>query len=54
MDEKLHVWGVQGDPDKLLWVSKIDAERHARELFPEESVHKRYARIFFMAVYAYN
>lgn len=50
----IYVWYVKGDPDNVLWQSKEDAERWARNLFPGESPDKRYARIFFRNVHTYE
>ena len=48
------VWYVQGDEDNTLLASKIDAETWARELFPDEDVDKRYARIYSRNVYTFE
>ena len=34
--------------------TKIEAERYARELFPEESQDLRHARIYFKTVYEFK
>ncbi len=39
------MWEVAGDPDRALFRTKLEAERAARELFPDESVTLRYARL---------
>lgn len=49
------VWYVQGDPDVMgqwpnLFGTKEAAERYAREVFPDESEDRRYARIFYRVV----
>jgi hypothetical protein len=49
----MQVWYVRGDEDKLLFVEKLDAERHARYIFPDEDAHRRYARIYYRTVYKY-
>lgn len=48
------VWYVIGDPDKLLWKTKEDAEKWARHLFPTEDPDSRYQRIFYRHVYVYT
>lgn len=46
-------WYVQGETHlkgtacPTLFAHKIDAERHARELFPQEDAVRRYSRIFY-------
>ena len=47
------VWFVSGCEDGYLFESKLDAEIYAREIFPEESEDKRYARIYFKTVYEF-
>lgn len=42
-------WWVVGDTEMTLLATKMDAERRARELFPNESPDKRYARVFYKA-----
>lgn len=54
MREVRAVWYVVGDEDNFRFDTKMDAERHARILFPIEDVHKRYARIFYQTVYTYE
>ena len=48
------VWYVQGDGNNLLWKTKMDAEMYARELFPDEPAHYRYARIMYTEVHSYE
>lgn len=48
------VWYVQGDEDVTLFKTKMDAERYARELFPDETESVRYARIFFFPVVSFE
>jgi hypothetical protein len=48
------VWYLVGDPDKVLWATKEDAEKWAREAFPEEDFAKRYARIRYYNVESYD
>jgi hypothetical protein len=50
------VWFVQGEDIgdatyPTLFATKLDAEVYARELFPEESEDRRYARIYYREVY---
>lgn len=51
---QLGVWVVRGDPLMDLWLTKGDAERHARELFPNESPDARYARVVTKRVRTYG
>lgn len=62
-DMKLEeVWYVVGEPDlnlelaavPTLWLTKLDAERYARECFPNEDEQRRYARIRYRRVYSYD
>lgn len=50
------VWFVSGDDTDWgkpqLWLTKMDAEAYARELFPDEGEHDRYARIFYRRVFS--
>lgn len=39
------LWEVAGDPDRSLFRTKLEAERAAREIFPDENVSQRYARV---------
>jgi len=39
------MWEVAGDPDRSLFRTKLEAERAAREIFPDENVSQRYARV---------
>lgn len=48
------VWYVNGDPDQTLLKTKLDAEKWAREIFPEEDEDKRYSRVFFKEVFSYD
>lgn len=53
------VWYVDGagghdHPQPTLFQFKIDAERFAREVFPDDDVQKRYARIYFRNVFTYG
>jgi hypothetical protein len=49
------VWWVLGDSDRpFLWRTKEDAEKYARELFPDESPDTRYARIYYKEVFSYE
>jgi hypothetical protein len=53
----MKIWFVVGDPDRdmpNLWQTKMDAEKFARELFPEEPEDKRYARIRYAVVIDYE
>jgi hypothetical protein len=54
----LEVWYVQGDAGDggkpLLWLTKEDAERWAREIYPDETIERRYARVAYRRVYAYD
>ena len=53
----MKVWFVVGDPDRdmpNLWQHKIDAEKFAREIFPDESEDTRYARIRYAVVIDYE
>lgn len=48
------VWYVGGEPDTAfptLFETKEDAERYARILFPMETTHQRYMRIYFRPVF---
>jgi hypothetical protein len=49
----MKVWYVIGDPEHIPLHTKLDAEQHARHLFPHEDVHKRYARVMYRMVQAY-
>lgn len=48
------VWYVQGEEVRTLFKTKMDAERYARYLFPDEDESKRYARIFFIHVFSFE
>lgn len=39
------LWEVAGAPDRSLFLTKMDAERAAREIFPDENFSQRYARV---------
>jgi hypothetical protein len=55
MKEMKEVWWVLGDSDRpYLWRTKEDAEKYARELFPDESPDSRYARIYCKEVFSYD
>ena len=45
-----YVWYVNGDDDKFLFATKLQAEAHARTLFPDEGPDKRYTRIYYYEV----
>lgn len=47
MTTPLTLWYVNGDPAFTLVPTKIEAETHARKLFPHEDPDKRYARIHY-------
>jgi len=53
--KEYQVWYVSGDDTDFgkpqLWMYKMDAEKHARELYPDESEDSRYARIFYRRVF---
>jgi hypothetical protein len=42
------LWGVRDKDSRLYFTTKIQAERAARLLFPLQTVHERYARIYFI------
>jgi hypothetical protein len=44
------VWFVTGDEYMTLFATKMDAEKWARQMFPEEDFAKRYARIRYKDV----
>ena len=53
------VWLVWGDPNAIdgmpcLWETKLDAERYARECFPDMHPDLRYARIYYKEVMNYE
>lgn len=53
------VWYVVGDPHQqgvmpTLFQTKEDAERYARLCFPDEDPYKRYCRVYFKEVLAYE
>ncbi len=48
------VWYVAGDTDNMLWETKADAEKWAREIFPHLDEDARYARVRFRHVYTYE
>ena len=48
------VWYVRGDTDKILLLTKEDAEKHARYLFPDEGAVANYSRVYFKTVYTYK
>lgn len=50
----IQVWFVVGDPDEILFVNKISAERHAREIFPDDPADRRYGRIKYKQVFNYE
>lgn len=39
---------------EYVFATKMEAERYARELFPDESEDSRYARIFYKEVLSYE
>lgn len=44
------MWEVAGDPDRSLFRTKLEAERAARALFPNENVAQRYARVQYRTI----
>jgi hypothetical protein len=53
----MKIWFVVGDPDEdmpNLWLTKMDAEKFAREVFPDESEDKRYARVRYAVAINYE
>ena len=48
------VWYLIGDADKVLMATKEDAEKWAREAFPNEDVAKRYARVRYYNVESFD
>lgn len=46
-----HVWYVRGDDANKFFATKLDAEKYARILFPEESEFTRYGLIFYREVF---
>lgn len=48
------MWEVAGDPDRSLYRTKMDAERAAREIFPDESVSQRYARVQYRNIVSFK
>jgi hypothetical protein len=50
----MEIWYVQGDEEHMFFAFKIDAERYARLIFPDEPVDRRYARIFCVTVYTFD
>ena len=52
------VWYVIEDDEdwqmQTLWRTKIDAEIYARRMYPDESVHQRYARICSEKILSYD
>ena len=52
------VWFVIEDGDEsampTLWRTKMDAEVYARRMYPNESVHQRYARICSERLLSYD
>lgn len=49
------VWMVWGDPHSTgnmpnLWETKLEAEKYAREMFPNEHPDIRYGRIFYKEI----
>lgn len=44
------LWEVAGDPDRSLLRTKLEAERAAREIFPDENVSQRYARVQYRTI----
>lgn len=39
---------------EYVFATKMEAERYARELFPDENEDERYARIFYKEVLSYE
>lgn len=39
------VWYVNGDPGKVFFATKMDAEKWARLTFPGETQERRYSRV---------
>jgi len=52
--ERRYVWYVSGDPERLLWITKGDAERWAREVYPNMDADRRYSRVHFHEVHQYD
>ena len=56
----MKVWFVVGEPDEEyrempnLWQTKMDAEKFARECFPDEPEDQRYSRIRYAVVINYE
>lgn len=49
--QQLTIWVVRGDDDnyrKLYFATKIEAEKAAREMYPDMDVDQRYARISYI------
>ncbi len=44
------MWEVSGDPHWALYRTRMDAERAARECFPDENSSQRYARLHFRTI----
>ena len=52
MEDK--VWYVAGDGDNLLFKTKLDAEKWARDVYPSFNVEQRYAMVRYKIVYSYD
>lgn len=51
MKKVSEVWFVIGDDGNIPFADKLSAEKYARELYPTEPPHNRYARIYTRMVY---
>lgn len=51
---RLYVWYVVGDARVDLWLTKMDAEKHARELFPHEPPDACCARVMVKRAMTYE
>lgn len=45
------VWFVKESPDNVVFDTKETAEIYARLMFPEETITRRYARIYFVEIW---
>jgi hypothetical protein len=48
------IWYVHGDPDKVFFATKLDAEKWARLAFPGETQERRYSRVRYHSVESFE
>jgi hypothetical protein len=54
LDGNVNVWYVRGDTYQTLWLYKMDAEIHCRELYPNENADQRYSRVMCKQIHTHE